>query len=276
MSQDKSPKSDRFQIVTAVVLMSLFAIVILVTGLPQGSMTNFVCSYVGGYDGFSGLCSDRTTPPTTASSNQLIASKINSVCLDDQGLKISAAFAEPLTGVANIQVFSTGDDYFPSEQGLADSFKMSLTLPTAVDHLDLVIPVDAMPVGVQIFGNVVVIEEDISSHVAYFMNVYDCETIGELPPQRQSIGSPVIHSVTCLPTRHLMIAFEFDESMPGQYQALVDNIPYQLASIINQPAMLFFSGEPPPEGPIMIRLVSATDQVVVFEETYTPPVCGIT
>jgi hypothetical protein len=276
MSQDKSPRSDRFQIMTAVALMSLFAIVILVAGLPKGSMTNFVCSYVRDYDGFSGLCSDRTTPPTPASSDQLIASKINSVCLDDQGLKISAAFDEPLTGVADIQVFSTGDDYFPSEQGLADSFKISMTIPTAVDHLDLVIPVDAMPVGIQIFGNIFVSEEGVSSHLSYFLNVFDCSTIGALPSQLIPIDSPIIHSATCLPSRQLMIAFEFEESVPGQYQVLVADIPYQLASVINQPAMLFFSGEPPPEGPIVIRLVSATDQEVVFEDSYTPPVCGIT
>lgn len=73
-----------------------------------------------------------------------------------------------------------------------------------------------------------------------------------------------------------MIAFEFEESIPGQYQALVAGTPYLLASIINQPALLFFSGEPPPDGPIIIKLVSAVDQVVLFEETYTPPACSST
>jgi hypothetical protein len=55
---------------------------------------------------------------------------------------------------------------------------------------------------------------------------------------------------------------------------LVADIPYELASVINQPATLFFSGEAPPEGPVVIRLVSAIDEVTVFEETYTPPVCS--
>ena len=274
MSSDKIPNSDRFQIVTAVLLMSLFAIVFLIVALPKDNFTNFVCNYVRDYDGFAGMCLDLTPTPISAGSGQFVVSKVNSVCLDDQGLHLSVVFDLPLTGVADIQVFSTGDDYFPSEQGLADSFKISMTIPTAVDHLDLLIPVDAMPVGVQVFGNIVVSEEDVSSYLSYFMNVSDCSTIGGLPPQLPPMGSPVIHSATCLPTRHLMIAFEFEESVPGQYQALVAGIPYQLASVISQPAMLFFSGEPPPEGPIVIRLVSAVDQMVVFEESYTPPVCG--
>src|SRR5687767_2262837 len=256
MSSDKIPKSDRLQILTAVVFMSLFAAVFLII-VSKDNITSLVCNYAGAYNGFAGICSDRTSPPTSAISSQFISSKITSACLDDQGLKISAGFNESLTGVANIQVFSTGDDYFPSEQGLADSFKISMTIPTAVDHLDVVIPVDAMPVGVQIFGNIVVSEEGISSYLSYFMNVSDCSAIGALPPQLSPIGIPVIHSATCLPTRHLMIAFEFEESMPGQYQALVADMPYQLASVINQPAILFFSGEAPPEGSIIIRLVSA-------------------
>lgn len=273
MSSDKIPKSDRLQILTAVVFMGFFAAVFL-SIVAKDNIASLVCNYAGAYNGFAGICSDRTSLPTSAVSSQFIVSKITSVCLDDQGLNISAAFDVPLTGVADIQVFSTGDDYFPSEQGLADSFKISMAIPTAVDHLDLVIPVDAMPVGVQIFGNIVVAEEGVSSYLSYFMNVSDCSTIGALPPQLSSIGSPIIHSATCLPTRHLMIAFEFEESLPGQYQALVAGIPYQLASVINQPAMLFFSGDPPPGGPIVIKLISAIDQVVMFEETYTPPVCG--
>ena len=276
MSQDKSPKSDRFQIMTAVVLMSLFAIVILVAGLPKGSMTNFVCSYVRDYDGFSGLCSDSTTTSTAVGSDQLVTSKITAACVDPQGLKISVAFDTPLVGEALIQVYSMGPDFFPSERGMTDTYEQSTTMANAVDHLDYIIPVESLSVGEQIFGNIVVSEEGISSHVAYFIKVSDCSTTSALPPNLTANGIPLIHSATCLPSRQLMIAFEFEESTPGQYQALVDNIPYQLASIINQPAMLFFSGEPPPAGPIVIRLVSATDQVVVFEETYTPPVCGIT
>lgn len=272
MSFGKDQKSDRFQAIVAVLFMSLIATSVLTIAVAKDNIMGFVCNYATGHDGFSRIC---PSLPSPTGSGLFVASKINSACLDADGLKILVAFDEPLTGVADIQVFSTGDDYFPSEQGLADSFKINMTIPAAVDHLDLVIPVDAMPVGVQIFGNIVVSEEGVSSHLSYFMNVPDCSTIGALPPQLIPIGSPIIHSATCLPTRHLMIAFEFEESIPGQYQALVAGTPYQLASIINQPAMLFFSGEPPPEGPIIIKLVSAVDQVVLFEESYTAPVCGV-
>jgi hypothetical protein len=72
----------------------------------------------------------------------------------------------------------------------------------------------------------------------------------------------------------MMIAFEFDQPVLGQYLALVSNIPYQLASVVNQPAMLFFSGTSPPEELVVIKLVSATSEVVVFEETYNVPVCN--
>jgi hypothetical protein len=71
-----------------------------------------------------------------------------------------------------------------------------------------------------------------------------------------------------------MIAFQFHDPVLGQYRASVNDIPYELASVINQPAALFFSGDTPPEGPVLISLVSATDEVIVFEESYTPPICG--
>jgi hypothetical protein len=71
-----------------------------------------------------------------------------------------------------------------------------------------------------------------------------------------------------------MIAFEFEEPVLGQYRASVDDIPYELASVINQPATLYFSGDPPAEGPVVIRLLSAVDEATVFEESFTPPDCG--
>jgi hypothetical protein len=196
--------------------------------------------------------------------------------LDTDGLKISVAFDEPLVGASNVQVFTTGDDYFPSEQGISDSFRMNMTISDASDHLDILIPVDSMPVGEQIFGNIAISNGGVSSFVAYSMNVSDC-SITDVPPLNLTPNeSPTIRSATCLPSRHLMIAFQFESPVLGQYRVLVADIPYQLASVINQPATLFFSGEPPPEGPIVIRLISAIDEIVVLEETYTPPVCGST
>jgi hypothetical protein len=134
-----------------------------------------------------------------------------------------------------------------------------------------------MPVGAQIFGNIIVSDgEGVISHVAYLINVDDCSAVNPPLPDETLIsiaGIPAIYSATCLPNQQLMIAFEFDKPVLGQYQALVADLPYQLASVVSQPTMLFFSGESPPEGSVVIRLVSAIDQVVVFEESYTPPVC---
>jgi len=217
------------------------------------------------------MCSDVSSP---ASSSEWVASRIDSACVDAQGLKILVWFDQPLTGAANIQIFSTGPDFFPSEQGMTDTYEVSRIMTTVVDQLDLVIPVDSMPVGEQIFGNIVVSGEGAHSQVAYLLEVSDCSTTSEPPTNPQNDNTPLIQSATCLPSNQLMIAFEFDRPVLGQYQALVDDIPYQLSSVVSQPAMLFFSGEPPPEGPVLIRLVSALDEVTVFEETHTPPICG--
>jgi hypothetical protein len=193
--------------------------------------------------------------------------------VDSEGLQISVLIDEPLSGVADVQVFSTGPDFFPSEQGMTDTYEIGRTITDPVDQLDLVIPVDSMPVGEKIFGNIIIDGEGSYSQVAYSLMVSDCST-ANTPPSHSISDIPTIQSAACLPSRQLMIAFEFERPVFGQYQALVDGKPYQLASIVSQPALLFFSGEPPLEGPIVIKLVSATDEAIVLEETYTPPVCG--
>jgi hypothetical protein len=130
-----------------------------------------------------------------------------------------------------------------------------------------------MPVGERIFGNIRVNHEDAFSHIAYFLNVSDCSTPSILTFGLTPKSAPIIRNATCLANSQLMIALEFEPPLLGQYQTLVDGIPYQLASVVNQPSMLFFSGAPPPEGTVTIRSISATDNTVIFDETYTPPVC---
>src|SRR5688500_12166356 len=113
MSFEKSPKSDRFQIITAVVFMGIFAALFLIIAVPQ-YITSIVCSFTGNSPMFSRMCSSLPSP-TPPGASRIVASRIISACLDRDGLKISVAFDEPLTGASNIQVFTTGDDYFPSE-----------------------------------------------------------------------------------------------------------------------------------------------------------------
>jgi hypothetical protein len=274
MSFEKGRKSDRSQTLTAVLFMGLVAALFLLIALPQ-NLTAFVCSLAGESAMFAGMCSD-TSAPTPSGGSQIVASRIISACLNSEGLKLSVAFDKPLTGTSNIQVFTTGDDYFPSEQGISDSFRMNMNISSAADQVDFVIPVDSMPVGEQIFGNFDINDEGVSSFVAYSMKVTDCAVTSGPPPSPAPDDTPTINSATCLPSRHLMIAFQFENQVLGQYRALVADIPYELASVINEPATLFFSGDPPPDGPVLIKLVSATDEVIVFEESYTPPSCGTT
>jgi hypothetical protein len=273
MSSVTTSKSDQIQILAAVLFMIGFAAIFLLTVVGKDNIVGFACNY----DGLEDICSNLSTPIASEDSDLLIPSKINHACVDANGLKISVAFESPITGNAGIQIFSTGPDFFPSGQGMTDTYEMRTTIATAVDHLDLVIPVASMPEGEQIFGNIIVSDEGVSSHVAYLINVHECSTNTALLPDgiMESInGVPEIYSMTCLPGHQLMIAFEFDKPVLGQYQALVANEPYQLASVVTQPAMLFFSGVSPQNGPTVIRLVSATNQAVVFEETFTPPVCN--
>ncbi|HSL46886.1 MAG TPA: hypothetical protein VK897_25840 [Anaerolineales bacterium] len=273
MSFENARKSDRFQIITAILFMGLFAALLLILAMPRNQITGFVCNSLGGARVFTQMCSHLPSP-ALAGSEELVASHITSACLDSEGLRISVAFAEPLVGASNIQVFTTGDDYFPSEQGISDSFRMSISLPDAADHLDILIPVDSMPVGEQIFGNILIRDQSVSSFVAYSIIVPDCSINNVSPATLSPEAVPTVRGATCLPDGHLMLAFLFEEPVLGQYRVLVDETPYQLASVINQPATLFFSGDAPPEGPVLVRLISATDDATVFEETYTPPVCG--
>jgi hypothetical protein len=272
MSSEETRTSDRFQIITAVLFMSFFAAVLLILAMPKNQIAGWLCNYTGDTGIFARLCS---SVPSRAvqEPKELVSSRITAACLDREGLKISVTFDEPLTGSSHIEVFTTGDDYFPSEQGISDSFRINLTIADEADHLNILVPVDSMPVGEQIFGNVAT-NGDVSSFVAYSIKVADCASANAPLPRLVEGDIPTIHSATCLPSSHLMIAFQFEGQVLGQYRVLVDDTPYQLASVINQPATLFFSGVPPSEGSSLIRLISATDEVVIFEETYTPPVCA--
>jgi hypothetical protein len=276
MSLDKNPNTDRFQIMRAVLFMGFFAALFLIVAVPKDNLTSFVCNYTRSYDAFAQMCANADSNVPQANSGEFIASRIDSACVDAQGLKISVEFDAALTGEALIQVFSTGPDFFPSSRGLTDTYELSRTFTTAVDHLDLVIPVESMSAGELIFGNVVVDGVGASSHVTYLINVSDCSLSSALPSNPALTSIPSIHSATCLPDKQLMIAFAFEEPVLGHYHALVADRPYKLSSVVTQPSILFFSGEPPPEGPVVVKLVSATDEIVVFEETYTPPVCTTT
>ena len=90
-------------------------------------------------------------------------------------------------------------------------------------------------------------------------------------------GIPVILNSTCVgksESKQLMIVFEFEQGVIGDYEALVADIPYELAPVTSYPNRLYYFGTPPPQGPITIRLVSTSNQAIAYEEMYTPVVCG--
>jgi hypothetical protein len=87
---------------TAVLFMGLFAAVFIAVA-AKDNITSLVCNYASGYDGFSRICPNLPSPPSSLGSGQPVASRITAACLDSEGLNISVAFDEPLRGAANIQ-----------------------------------------------------------------------------------------------------------------------------------------------------------------------------
>src|SRR5687768_14729596 len=90
MSLDKIPKSDRFQVMTAVLFMTIFAAVFLIIALPKDRITNFLCNYARDDDAFARMCSN--LPSSAVGAGLLVASRITSACLDSDGLRISVTF----------------------------------------------------------------------------------------------------------------------------------------------------------------------------------------
>ena len=112
--------------------------------------------------------------------------------------------------------------------------------------------------------------------------VETCSTqMGEVPPSPTSTpnpdGTPTIINSVCVgsgPSKQLMVVFEFEQDVLGEYAALVAEIPYQHSPVGDYPHRLYYFGTPPPQGPITIQLVSIPDLAIAFEETYIPVVCG--
>lgn len=272
MSSVTNPKSDRSQTLIAVIFMIGFVTTVVAIAAVKDGFSNFACRF----SVLENLCANPALP--TIDSDEFTTSRISSACVDPDGLKISVDFGALLAGEANIQVFTTGEDVFPTERGMSDSFEMDLAIPVPTDQLDVVIPVESMPVGEQIFGNIVTSRDgSISSHVTYFTEVSDCLSSGAQSTDPALLTSqddvPNNYNVTCLPNNRLMVAFEFDAPVQGQFQALVADVPYNIVAVGNQPAILFFSGVHPGEGSTLVKLVAASDQSIVFEGSHTLPVC---
>jgi hypothetical protein len=88
-------------------------------------------------------------------------------------------------------------------------------------------------------------------------------------------GTPAIINSVCLNPQQLMIVFEFQQPVTGLYEVLVNDVPYLLTPVPDQPNRLFFFGSAPPGGGMpQIVMRTLLDQVVVLEVTdYSVPQC---
>jgi len=200
-----------------------------------------------------------------------ISSTITSACLDNNQLMLSVKFDAPFTGEVRIQVFFQDGGWY--EYGTAT------TIASPTDHLDIILPGVAIPVGGRISGNLSAHGLGIVSYVEYRLNVLDCfpSAAVVLPPTPTSTpnpdGIPVIINSFCVggKTKQLMVVFQFEQDVTGEYEAFVADMPYQLAPVADQPKRLFFFGTPSPGGgKPKIVLQSLPDHALVFAENAYP------
>jgi len=121
----------------------------------------------------------------------------------------------------------------------------------------------------------------LPDHAEYFSFNYDryvVEACGSSPVELLAPDrAPEIINTTCVGKgdfKQLMVVFEFDQDVIGEYAAFVADIPYELAPVASNPERLYYYGTPPPQGPITIKLVSTSHQEIAYEGIYTPVVCG--
>lgn len=94
----------------------------------------------------------------------------------------------------------------------------------------------------------------------------------EAPPLEEPTESvageiPKIINSECVSKTQLMIVFEFENPVQGEYELFVNGAPYQITPVGGRPERLFFFGAAPPGGgkPI-IRLQSLPNHDLVLEE----------
>ena len=81
-------------------------------------------------------------------------------------------------------------------------------------------------------------------------------------------GAPYILNDQCVSKTQLMIVFEFDNAVIGQYELFVNDAPYEIAPVGGRPERLFFFGAAPAGGgKPNIRLQSLPDHNLIMEVT---------
>jgi len=106
--------------------------------------------------------------------------------------------------------------------------------------------------------------------------------IDETPPRVELLAPdrvPEIINTMCVgkgESKQLMIVFEFEQDVIGQYEVFVDDIQYKQETVAH-PRRLFFFGTAPPDGGMPHILVqSLPNYAVVFDVTdYEVPQCNV-
>jgi len=218
-------------------------------------------------------------------------------CLEGNQLTVSVQFDMPVTGDVSIQVFSSAGNYFVSQpettgfQQTTDLYESNAAIIPPVVQLDFVIPTVSMPVGAgvtvtfrfdgSVQGSIVegaIVEQSN-------LTVLECRPVEAIPPSPTFTpsptltpnpdGVPVIINFGCLSSQQFMVVFEFEQPVLGEYEAFVNDVPYELTPFPTEPARLYFIGAAIPGGgfPVIV-LKSLPDQLVVLERSdYPTPQC---
>lgn len=105
--------------------------------------------------------------------------------------------------------------------------------------------------------------------------------VEETPPPSELLapdGTPEIINSMCVGKgagKQLMIVFEFEQDVVGQYDVFVDDVQYK-QEVVAHPRRLFFFGTAPPDGGMPhILMQTQSEQAPVFDVTdYEVPQCN--
>ena len=260
-------------------LMLIFVAMCIIFALPFTSFEQEICDFLFAH-GFA--CNEGTNASA-------VVPLINPVSYcDGNDLVISFPFNQPMNG--NYELDWQDDMgkntlYTRASGETSLDFRIAGVLPgrevPSIRHIWLILE-DGTPYGNKFYERTFGAdelhwaacsthnEEQVALPDAIILEPVALPTITPVP---NPDGIPVIFTATCLQSKQLMLTFQFEKDVSGEYDLLVADISYQGTPVKNQPQRLFFFGNPPPEGPIKVRLVNRDTGEAVLEESYTPPVC---
>ena len=280
MSSTPSPPSQRARIGMLVLFFMLLFILCGVLGWDQSTFDyvvgEVVCWFAGDeiQDEFDEACtnliptSEPVSPPNPIS--------YNVACGPGYQLLISIEYRRPWTGEVELRIYGRTSAYSAEATIIPDAaqpsrFEFVLAQgpqEDVISDLDIILwQPDRMG------GREEAIEAILGVNIPACAPplVVDAEAPSAPTPTftPNPDGAPAIINSFCVggKSKQLMIVFEFEQDVTGQYAAFVADMPYQLAPVPDQPKRLFFFGTPfPGGGKPAIVLFSLPDQVIVLAE----------